>query len=99
MRHLSMWALILCLPITFGCQRLIDLSSGEGTYVDPGTQQGSANRVADFVADRDGNLYAISCLRQERDQIVAGGQEAAEGCRLGNIKTRTLSKGVKEGRG
>lgn len=49
---------------------------------------------AKLVADSDGNLFEISCLRENGKAIANYGKKAASSCIIGNIKTATKARAV-----
>lgn len=97
MKRTLYWAIILCLPMTFGCQRLLDQ---EGDFANQQqTVPEDAPDKAEFVVSKDGSSYNISCLRGVADQVKQDGIAAAAGCRMGSVAGKTISRSVREGRG
>ena len=81
------YALILCLPFAFGCQRLIDEAPTGEVQIGDTANSSEPN----FVPDADGNLYEISCLQGVSQDEASRG--AAQRCIAGTVEE------AREGRG
>lgn len=88
MKTKTFFTILFCLPIFFGCQQALQ------TEPEVSNQQ-----EAELIADAEGNLLHVECLRANAASIAEQGREGALRCSIGNIKTKEVSKDAAEGRG
>lgn len=84
MKTRVVWAIVFCLPLVLGCQRLFVQEE------DPGTQE------LNYVSDAQGNLYDIGCLRGLEKNVA---REAASSCIRANISQPVSPEEAKGVRG